>query len=93
MAWGQDMMILSRQIHYSGHWKGWALKIKAFLGPKNSRFSGPIPSNGASKRFAPIKKINSKCHIKNKYIGNFMYMSFGPEAMSFCILYSVCCDF
>ncbi len=26
-------MILMRSIHYKGHWKGWALKIKTFWGP------------------------------------------------------------
>ncbi len=26
-------------IHYSGHWKGWALKISAFLGPNGTRFA------------------------------------------------------
>jgi hypothetical protein len=45
-------------IHFDGHWKGWALKIKTFLGPemamseasafgpKKPRFSGPTPSHG-----------------------------------------------
>jgi hypothetical protein len=32
--------------------------------------------NGPSNGFAHIKIINSKCHIKNRYISNFMYMSF-----------------
>jgi hypothetical protein len=42
--------------------------------------------------FARIKITKSKSHIKNRYIGNFMYMSF-------CILYPVsvvcaaCCEF
>ncbi len=27
-------MILMREIHFEGDWKGWALKIKAFLGPE-----------------------------------------------------------
>jgi hypothetical protein len=27
------------QIHYSGHWKGWALKILTFLGPNRTRFA------------------------------------------------------
>ncbi len=25
------------QHHYEGHWKGWALKIKTFLGPEMAR--------------------------------------------------------
>jgi hypothetical protein len=86
-------MILSEQIHYSGHWKGGRQKSRAFLGSKNSRFSVPIPSNDSSNGCARIKIINYKRHIKSKYIGNFMYMSFVPESMSFCILLSVCCDF
>jgi hypothetical protein len=28
------------QIHYLGHWKGWALKISTFLGPNCTRFAG-----------------------------------------------------
>ncbi len=35
----------------------------------------------------PIKIIKSKRHIKNRYIGYFMYMSFA--AAVFCIVYSV----
>ncbi len=37
---------------------------------------GQIPSNGPSNVFAPIKIIKSKWHVKNRYLGNFMYMSF-----------------
>ncbi len=33
----QDIMILCRQIHYKGHWKGWALKIETFLGPERTK--------------------------------------------------------
>ncbi len=40
-------------------------------GPKKSRFSGPTPSNAPSKDVPRLKK----CHINNRYIGNFMYMS------------------
>jgi hypothetical protein len=42
------------QQHYEGHWKGWALKIETFLGPKKSRFSGPTPSNKDVKQKAAI---------------------------------------
>jgi len=45
-------MILMGQIHFKGHWKGWALKIdnllglaSCHLGPKKSRLSWPTPSN------------------------------------------------
>jgi hypothetical protein len=27
-------MILMGEIHFEGHWKGWALKIEIFLGPE-----------------------------------------------------------
>ncbi len=37
-------------------------------------FREPSPSNGPSNGFAPIKIIKSKCHTKNWYIGNFMYI-------------------
>jgi hypothetical protein len=36
----------------------------------------PTPSNGPSNGFARLKIIKSKRHIKNRYIGQFMYMSF-----------------
>jgi hypothetical protein len=55
-----------------------------------SRFSGPTPSNGPSNQFARIKIIKSKRHIKNRYIGNFMYMSF---CVLYSVLFSVCCEF
>ncbi len=63
----QDVMILRRAISIcEGHGKGWALKIKTFLGPEMAlaslvAISGP--------------KI-VQAHITNRYIGNFMYMSF-----------------
>ncbi len=46
-----------------------------FQGPKKSRFSGPTPSNAPSKDVPRLKTIKYKCHINNKYIGNFMYTS------------------
>ncbi len=41
------------------------------VGPENQDFFGPTPSHGPSNGFAPVKIIRSKCHIKNRYIGNF----------------------
>ncbi len=76
------------QQHYGGHWKGWALKIKTFLGPemtraklvpfqgpKKSRFSGPTLSNAPSNAVALLKTIKYKRHKNNWYIGSFMYLS------------------
>ncbi len=44
---------------------------------------------------ASVKIIKSNRQIKNRYIGNFMFMSFAAGV--FCILYSVfctaCCEF
>jgi hypothetical protein len=53
------------QIHYSGHWKGWALKILPFRGPKSISFRGPpLPmalvmdlSPSKSLRPAPYKQL------------------------------------
>jgi hypothetical protein len=45
------------------------------LGPKKSRFPGPTPYNALSNRFARLKTIKYKLHVKNRYIGNFMYKS------------------
>jgi hypothetical protein len=30
----REVMILIGKIHFEGHWKGWALKIKIILGPE-----------------------------------------------------------
>ncbi len=116
-------------MHYKGHWKGWALKIKTFLcsematnkisailaqkswdgllksrlflpwngkkrserhlDPQQLRFSGPTPSNGPSNAFARIKIVKANRHIKIRYIGNFIYMSFCILHCVFCILYFV----
>ncbi len=48
--------------------------------------------NGPNNGFTPIKIIKSKCHIKNRYIGNFMSMSFAVAVFyilyyEFCILF------
>jgi hypothetical protein len=54
------------QHHYSGHWKGWALKIKTFLGPEVARARRvpfgpkkvePTPSNAPRNDVAPLKII------------------------------------
>jgi hypothetical protein len=42
-----------------------------FRGPKKLRFSGPTPYNAPSKDVPRLKK----CHINNRYVGNFMYKS------------------
>ncbi len=39
-------------------------------------FNANPASNGPSDGFSHIKIIKSKRHIKNRYVGNFMYMSF-----------------
>ncbi len=52
-------------IHYEGHWKGWALKWQ-LAKPKKGEISGPTPSNGLSNGFARIKIIKSKRHIKRR---------------------------
>jgi hypothetical protein len=56
------------QHHYSGHWKGWALKIETFLGlkwherwaQKSLDFQGPplqTPFNAPRNDVAPLKTI------------------------------------
>ncbi len=37
--WRLGVMILWGQIHYSGHWSGWALKISTFLVPNGTCFA------------------------------------------------------
>jgi hypothetical protein len=37
--WRFDLMnLMGGQIHYLGHWKGWALKISTFLGPNGTHW-------------------------------------------------------
>ncbi len=55
--------LYSGKNHFEGHWKGWALKIGTFSGPEMK-----LPPSKALVQ-APYKN-------KNKYIGNFMHMSF-----------------
>jgi hypothetical protein len=51
------------------------------VGPENQKFFGPwngneqSPSNAPSNDVARLKTIKYKRHIKNRYIGNFMYTS------------------
>ncbi len=42
---------------------------------QKSRFSRSTPSNGQVMYVAHLKIIKSRRHIKNMYIGNFMYIS------------------
>ncbi len=64
-------------------------------GPWKSRLFGALKWQRAKQvPFGPKKAIKSECHIKNRSICNFMYMSFA--AAVFCILYRmlwVLCDF
>jgi hypothetical protein len=54
----------------------WQHEMKVPFGPKKSRFSGPTPFQWPEEWMCRIKIVQSKRHIKNKYTGNFMYMSF-----------------
>ncbi len=66
------------QHHYKGHWKGWALKIKTFLGPEMATTEASAIwtlSNAPSNDVAHLKIIKYNRHINNRYIGNFMYTS------------------
>ncbi len=75
---------------FFGPWNGHAHERReCHLGPKKPRFSGPTPSNGPSNGFAPIKIINSKCHIKNRYIGNVMC----TRSILYSLFCTVCCEF
>ncbi len=49
---------------------------------------GPPPTMVRSNGFATIKITESKRNIKNRYIGNFMYMSFAAAVSVFC---TACC--
>ncbi len=79
-------MILMRENPFRGPLEGvgpeMATNEASAIWTQNCQFSGPTPSNGLNNGFSRIKIIKSKRHIKNRYIGNFMYMIF-------CILYSV----
>jgi hypothetical protein len=69
-----------------------SLRSLPFQGSKKSRFSGSTLSNISRNGFARIKiKSKSKRHIKNRYIGNFMYMSFCILCSVFSILHSLFC--
>ncbi len=64
----RDVMIFGPKWHL--------LPSLTFQGTKKSWFSGPTPFNGPRNGFSRIKIVTSKSHIKNRYIGNFMYMTF-----------------
>ncbi len=51
------------KIHCEGHWKGWALEIEPFLGPKKS-----------SNDVACLKTMKYKRHT-NRYVDIFIYTS------------------
>jgi hypothetical protein len=54
-------------------WAQMALALLvAISGPKKVSISGPTPPMDSAR----IKIIKSKLHINNRYIDNFMYMSF-----------------
>jgi hypothetical protein len=91
------VMILMGENALLGQLEGVGHETQDFFGPCNgqrandpdkSRFSGPNPfKHGPSNGFAPIKTNKSKRHIKNRFIGNFMYMSFAAAVSVFCVLY------
>jgi hypothetical protein len=60
--------------HYSGHWKGWALKISTFLGPNGTRF--------AYGHFRAQKGLNFQCPplpmAHKMYVANIKIISSRP---------------
>ncbi len=58
-----------RQIHYSNHWKRWALKIETFLGLKGQRAN--TPSNSLSKGSCPHQNHYIPRKINNRYINSY----------------------
>jgi hypothetical protein len=68
----------------------WGSSILRAIGrgrPK-SRFSGPTPSNGPRNGCTPLI-IMAKPHIKNRYIGNFMYLT---RAAGVCVTLCIAVD-
>jgi hypothetical protein len=53
-------------IHFSGHWKGWALKISTFLGPNGTRSLEAIsgPEKVLIFRAHPFQWPSDVVHIK-----------------------------
>ncbi len=52
-------------IHYKGHWKGWALKIDTFSGATYLQINKPF-INGLNIN---VQKINSSLHQQKAKIG------------------------
>ncbi len=68
--WHLDLMI-SMEIHYSGHWRGWALKILLPFQGQKSRFSGPTPFTGPFNGCCPHQNHYVRRHINNGYINSY----------------------
>ena len=54
------VMCLMGQIHYKGHWKGWAMKVETFLGPEKAEQSKSCVSPKKSKTSGPAVKVRQK---------------------------------
>jgi hypothetical protein len=48
--WRLNLILMRATSHYNGHWKGWALKIKTFLGPE-------MAMSEASSIWAPKSRV------------------------------------
>ncbi len=71
--------------HHKGHWKGWALKISTFLGPKGTTrfarchfrtqksldFQAPTPSNGPCNGCYPHQNHSVPRQINNRHINSY----------------------
>ncbi len=73
-------LLNQRGLNISGY------ELVAISGPKKVSIFRAHPSSGPRNGFSCFKIIIFHAIKKNRYFGNFMYMSF-------CILYSVLCDF
>ncbi len=87
-------MILMGANPFRGPLEEWTLKIffETFLGSEMATSEASAicvrkspPSNDPSNGFTPIKISKYECHVKNRYIDNFMYISF--DTAVFGILY------
>jgi hypothetical protein len=86
----RDVMILMRENAFRGPLAQMALaSLVAISVPKKVAIFRAAPSNAPCNGFAHIKIIKFKRHIKNRYFGNFIYMSLA--VVVFCSLYSVFC--
>ncbi len=63
-------LILCFQHNWRDARKG-GVRSLPFQGPKESRFSGPTPSNGPCNGCCPHQNHYIPCHIKNRYINNY----------------------